>query len=258
MGERSQYTPGAFCWSELNTTDQDGAKDFYGALLGWSAVDFPMGEAGVYSMMQIGGRDVGAISKQPQRQVDAGVPPLWNSYVSVASADATLERAKELGGAAHTPAFDVGESGRMAVIQDPQGAYFMLWEPREHFGAALVNAPGALVWNELQASDLDGSASFYGELFGWETQAVEGMPMRYMTVKNAGSNNGGMREADRGTPPSWLVYFGIEDVETGLARVTELGGSALTPVVDIQIAKFAVVQDPQGAVFALYAGELEP
>lgn len=149
MGERSQYTPGTFCWSELSTTDQDAAKAFYGALFGWSAVDFPMGESDVYSMMQVDGHDVAAIAKQPQQQAAAGVPSLWNSYVSVLSADATAERAKELGAAVHAPPFDVMEAGRMAVIQDPQGAYFMLWEPRGHFGAALVNAPGALVWNEL-------------------------------------------------------------------------------------------------------------
>ena len=84
------------------------------------------------------------------------MPPLWNSYVSVDSADAVAERASELGATVHAPPFDVMSVGRMAVIQDPQGAFFMLWEPREHVGAALVNAPGALVWNELQSPDLDG------------------------------------------------------------------------------------------------------
>ncbi len=258
MGERSQYTPGTFCWSELSTTDQDAAKAFYGALFGWSAVDFPMGESDVYSMMQVDGHDVAAIAKQPQQQAAAGVPSLWNSYVSVLSADATAERAKELGAAVHAPPFDVMEAGRMAVIQDPQGAYFMLWEPRGHFGAALVNAPGALVWNELQSPDVDASASFYGELFGWEIQPFEGMQERYLGIRNAGGANGGIRELMPGTPPNWLVYFGVEDVEAGLAKVQELGGGALTPVIDIQMAKLAVVHDPQGAVFALYAGELEP
>jgi uncharacterized protein len=258
MGERSEYTPGTFCWVDLTTTDQDAAKAFYCALFGWSALDMPVGEDSVYSMMQMDGNVVGAISAQPQQQRDAGMPPVWNSYVSVGSADAIVERATQLGGSAHAPAFDVMEAGRMAVLQDPQGAYFLAWEPRAHFGATLVNAPGALVWNELQSPDPDGSASFYGDLFGWEMEQAPGMEERYLGIKNAGANNGGMREVTPGMPPNWLVYFGTEDIDTALAKIDELGGSKLVGPIDIQIAKLAVVQDPQGGVFALYAGQLEP
>jgi predicted enzyme related to lactoylglutathione lyase len=258
MGERSQYTPGTFCWCELSTTDQDAAKAFYGALFGWVAEDLRVGDDGVYSMMQLDGQQVAAIAKQPQAQTQAGVPSLWHSYVSVASADQTAQRAKELGADVHAGPFDVMEAGRMAVIRDPQGAYFFLWEPRMRQGATLVNAPGALVWNELQSPDLDASAAFYDDLFGWQTEQVPAMPTRYLSIKNGEAANGGMRELDEGMPPNWLAYFGTADVERGLARVLELGGKALTPVIDIQMAKFAVVQDPQGAVFALYAGELEP
>ena len=258
MGERSGYAPGTFSWAELTTSDQDGAKAFYSALFGWTADDRPVGEGAVYSMMQLGGRHVAAIAGQPAQQRDAGVPPLWNSYVTVADADAVADRAGELGASVHAPPFDVTQAGRMAVLQDPQGAYVMLWEPREHSGAGLVNAPGALVWNELQSPDLDASGAFYGELFGWDVQDAPGMTPRYLSIKNAGANNGGMREPAPGTPPSWLVYFGIDDIDAGIARVQELGGVSISGAVDIGIAKFAVVQDPQGAVFALYAGQLEP
>lgn len=258
MAERSEYTPGTFCWSELSTTDQEGAKAFYAGLLGWEAQDSPMGDGAYYSMQLVGGRRVAAIAAQPQQQRDAGVPPLWSSYVSVESADATAARVSELGGTVHAPPFDVMTAGRMAVIQDPQGAFFMLWQPREHIGAELVNAPGALVWNELQSPDLDASASFYGGLFGWEAEEAEGMPDRYLTIKNAGANNGGMRGLTPPSPPSWLVYFGVDDVERALARLDELGGTKLAGPIDIGIAKLAVAADPQGAVFALYAGELEP
>jgi uncharacterized protein len=260
MGERTQYAPGTFCWSELSTTDLDGAKAFYAGLLGWDAVDNPVPGGGVYSMQNIGGKPVAAIAPQPQQQRDAGVPPLWNSYVSVESADATAERAKELGATVHAPPFDVMEVGRMAVIQDPQGAFFMLWQPRAHVGASLVNAPGALVWNELRSPDLDGSTAFYSGLFGWEITPFEGSAMgTYLGIKNAGANNGGIAElSPPGTPPHWLVYFGVEDVEQALAKVGELGGSTLLGATDIQIAKIAVVADPQGAAFAIYAGRLEP
>ncbi len=258
MGERSSYAPGTFCWVELTTTDQDAAKAFYGALLGWQADDRPVGDAGsYYSMQLIDGKPVAAIAAQPEQQREAGVPSLWNSYISVDSADAVAERASELGATVHAPPFDVMSVGRMAVIQDPQGAFFMPWEPREHFGAALVNQPGALVWNELQSPDLDASAAFYGDLFGWELEEADGMDQRYLMIKNGDANNGGIRGLTPPSPPNWLVYFGVEDVEQALARLNELGGSTIAGPIDIGIAKIAIVADPQGAVFALYAGQLD-
>jgi predicted enzyme related to lactoylglutathione lyase len=258
MGERKEYSPGTFCWSELATSDQEAAKAFYAGLLGWQADDRPVGDGAYYSMQLIDGKPVAAIAGQPQQQRDAGVPPLWNSYVSVEDADAVAERAEELGAAVHAPPFDVMDVGRMAVIQDPQGAYFMLWQPREHIGASLVNAPGALVWNELQSPDLDESAAFYSDLFGWKVEQAEGMQDTYLMINNGAASNGGMRELTPPSPPNWLTYFGVHDIDEALATVDELGGSKLAGPIDIQIAKLAVVADPQGAVFALYAGHLEP
>ncbi|MGH2852745.1 MAG: VOC family protein [Solirubrobacteraceae bacterium] len=259
MGERTSYTPGTFCWTDLTTTDQDAAKAFYGGLLGWEAEDRPVGEGAYYSIMSRGGSSVAAIAPQPPPQREAGAPPMWNSYVSVADADATAARAKDLGASVHAPAFDVMEAGRMAVIQDPQGAHFMLWQPREHFGAALVNAPGAPVWNELSSPDLDASSAFYTGLFGWTVAPFEGGPEPYLSIKNGAANAGGIRPlTPSGTPPFWQVYFGVEELDAALARVQELGGVTHAGPIDIQVAKIAIVADPQGAFFALYDGELEP
>jgi len=259
MGERTEYTPGTFCWTDLTTTDQDAAKAFYGELFGWEAEDLPVGDGVHYSMQRLGGRDVAAISPQPQQQRDAGVPPTWNSYVAVESADATAERAGELGATVHAPPFDVMEAGRMAVIQDPQGAFFALWQANQHRGAGLVNAPGALSWNELASPDMDGSSSFYGQLFGWELSQFEESPRPYLVIQNRGSGNGGIRElGPPGTPPHWLVYFATDDLDSSVAKVGELGGSTLVDGMDIGIARIAVVQDPQGAIFTLYDGQLQP
>jgi predicted enzyme related to lactoylglutathione lyase len=258
MGERTEYTPGTFCWVELTTSDQDAAKAFYGSLLGWTADDRPVGEGSVYSMMQVQGKNVAAIAGQPAQQREMGIPPQWNNYISVVDADACAERARELGATVHAPAFDVMQAGRMAVIQDPQGAFFMPWQPGENIGAQLVNAPGALVWNELSSPDLDASSTFYSGLFGWTIEPFEGSPEPYLSIKNGEANNGGIRELTPGPPPHWLAYFGVEDIDAALAKVQELGGATLAGPIDIQMAKIAVVKDPQGAFFALYAGALEP
>ena len=259
MGERTQHTPGTFSWTDLNTTDQGAAKAFYSGLFGWEITDMPAGEGVEYSMAAIGGKWVGAISPQPQQQRDAGVPPAWNSYVTVANVDESAAKAGELGATVHAPPFDVMEAGRMAVIQDPQGAWFLLWQPNQHKGAQLVNAPGALCWNELGSPDLDGSAKFYGDLLGWTSEPMEGGDMPYLVVKTAdGHTNGGIRPPmPPDTPPFWLVYFATDDLDATLSKVTDLGGNVLMGNTDIGIARIAVAQDPQGAVFALYAGRLD-
>jgi predicted enzyme related to lactoylglutathione lyase len=259
MGERTKYTPGTFSWTDLNTTDQEAAKTFYAALFGWSYDDAPVGDGVYYSMASIDGKAVGAISPQPQQQREAGAPPAWNSYITVEDADATLARAEELGATVHANAFDVMEAGRMGVVQDPQGAYFLVWQPNRHIGAGLVNAPGALSWNELGSPDLEGSAKFYGDLLGWTTAPMEGLDSPYLVIRtDAGATNGGIRPPmPPGTPPFWLVYFATDDIDASLAAVTDNGGNVLIGSNDIGIAKIGVAQDPQGAVFALYAGHLD-
>jgi predicted enzyme related to lactoylglutathione lyase len=259
MGERTKYTPGTFSWTDLTTPDQDAAKAFYCELFGWEADDQPVGDGVYYSMMKLGGKDVAAISPQPQQQRDAGAPPAWNSYVTVESADETLARAQQLGASIHAPAFDVFDAGRMGVVQDPQGAFFLAWEPRSHIGASLVNAPGALSWNELASPDLDASAAFYGELLGWTTEPFVGSPTPYLIIKSSGGQtNGGMRPVTAPERPGWLVYFGIDDADAGLAKAGELGATTLMDPADIGTgARIAIAQDPQGAVFALYSGHYD-
>jgi predicted enzyme related to lactoylglutathione lyase len=258
MGERTPYTPGTFCWTDLTTSDQDAAKVFYCELFGWQVTDLPVGDGVVYSMMSIDGKNVAAISPQQQAQRDAGVPPAWNSYISVEDADATLETAKALGATVHAPAFDVMSAGRMGVIQDPQGAFFLVWQAKDHIGASLVNAAGALSWDELASPDIDASAGFYSELFGWTTSPIEGA-VPYLTIKNSADwYTGGIRPKMEQEPPYWLVYFGTDDVDASLAKVGELGGGQLLPSTDIGMGTIGVAQDPQGAVFALFAGQLEP
>jgi uncharacterized protein len=258
VGERTRYPPGTFSWAELATTDPDAAKAFYRGLFGWQAEDLPVPEGGSYSMQRLDGKDVAAIAPQPPAQRDAGAPPAWQSYVTVESADAAAQRAAELGGTVHAPPFDVMDAGRMAVIQDPQGAFFMVWEPRDNIGAGLVNVPGGLCWNELAAADLDVASAFYAKLFGWRTEPFEGGPMRYRTIKLGDATNGGMRDRQPQEPPYWMVYFAVEDIDAALEKVKELGGSAIAGPYEMAMGKIAVVQDPQGAVFSLYSGRLEP
>lgn len=259
MGERTKHTPGTFSWIDLTTSDQEAAKSFYTALFGWETQDTPAGDGVSYTMCSLQGKTVAGIGPQPEQQVEAGIPPLWNSYVTVESADEALERVQQLGGTVHAPAFDVFTAGRMGVVQDPQGAFFEVWEPKEHFGAALVNGPGALSWNELASPDVEGSSAFYSELFGWTTEPLEGSPMPYSVIKTKdGHTNGGIRQASAQEPTYWLAYIGTDDLDRTLAKAGEFGGSTLMEPMDIgNGSRIAALHDPQGAVFALYAGHFD-
>ena len=257
MGERSSHPPGTFSWTDLTTADQEGAKSFYCDLLGWQADDQPVGDGITYTMMSIGGKSVAAVS--PQRQDQQGMPPFWMSYVTVEDADATAAKAAELGGTVVAEPFDVFDVGRMAVVQDPQGAFFAVWQPGQSIGAELVNAPGALTLNQLNTSDPDAAGRFYSALFGWEVAQVGDTTQPYWGIYNQGTMNGGMMSLPEGgrAPPHWLVYFGTESLDRSLDSIGALGGETVVPASPVPGGRIAVARDPQGAYFALWEGQLD-
>ena len=161
MADRDSYEPGTPSWVDLATTDQAASKSFYGALLGWTFEDMPVGDGVVYSMATIRGRNAAAIAPQQAEQIAAGVPPHWQMYITVTDVDAAAAKVEGAGGSVHVPPFDVMDAGRMAVITDPSGAFFMLWTAKQNVGAAVVNEPGAFTWSELIAPPNDRTASFY-------------------------------------------------------------------------------------------------
>ena len=254
MGERTSYTPGTFCWVDLVSAEPDASKTFYTALFGWDYQDFPIGDGALYSVAQLDGKPVAAIVPLP----DPSVPPHWNCYVSVEDADAAAARAQELGATVVLPAGDVGDSGRLAVIQDPQGALLSVWEPGEHFGAGLVNVPGALSWNDLLTPDVEASARFYRDLFGWQVDEIPGAEGRYWSIANGEIKNGGLMPAPPGGHPAWNLYFAVDDTEETAARADRLGAQTVMGPMDVPGGRFVVLRDPQNAVFSVLDGELDP
>jgi uncharacterized protein len=259
MGERAAYEPGTFCSVGLATSDPVMAKAFYTGLFGWQAEDLDAGGAGTYTTLRHGGKEVAILYMQQPEARAAGAPPHWTSYISVEDADATAARAAELGGAAvFRKPFDVLDACRVAAIRDPTGAIVSLWQPRSRIGATLVNDFGALCWNELATTDLERAKSFFGELLGWEYETAEA---GYVSIKNAGSLNGGMREQperERGTPPNWLPYLAVENADEAARQAERLGGRTLMPTTEIQVGRFGVIADPQGAAFAVFEGPTDP
>ncbi len=256
MPTRDSYAPGTPSWVDLSTSDQDAAKTFYSGLFGWTYDDQEMGDDAVYSMAELNGQATAAIAPQQAEQAAAGVPPHWQMYITVADVDAAAAKVEEAGGNVHVPPFDVFDAGRMAVLTDPAGAFFMLWTPINHIGAGLVNEHGAFTWAELVAEPNDKTAGFYNAVTGLQpisTPMPDGSSYDGFTLDGTadGMLAGTAPAPMPGIPPHWSIYFGAADVDAAAAKVTELGGTVFVEPFDIPVGRMAVVADPQGATFNL-------
>ena len=250
MTEVSRHEPGSFCWAELATTDDASAKRFYTTLFGWSFEDSPAGPDMIYTTLMKGDKRAAALYKLGPDQ--KGVPPHWNTYVSVASADQTAGKAKDLGGKVLMEPFDVMDFGRMAIVEDQQGARICIWEPKTHIGVGVINEPGALCWAELDTTDTESAKKFYTGLFGWGTKDSP----EYTEWLRGGTSIGGMMKIPKEwgpVSPNWLVYFCVADCDAAAKKAVELGGGMIVPPSDIPgTGRFAVLHDQQAAVFAIY------
>ncbi len=252
MTKYTKHEPGTFCWIELATSDGAAAKRFYTDLFGWTANEMPMGEGQPpYIMAQKDGRDVGAMYENKQ------VPPNWLSYVCVDNADETAAKAKSLGAKAMMDPFDVFDLGRMVVLADPEGAHIALWQPKKHIGAQVKNEDGTLCWNELQTRQRDRAQEFYAKLFGWTMKESP----EYVEIHVGDQAIGGLMtmqpQVPAQVPANWLAYFWADDVDASVQKANAGGAHTVVPPMDIpNVGRFAVLSDPQGAVFALFKGSM--
>ncbi len=273
MLERDGYLPGVPCWIDTSQPDPEAAVVFYSGLFGWDFHDvMPPGSAGKYFIARLHGGDVAAVASQPA----AGpVGAVWNTYVWVENADETAAKALNAGGRVLMEPSDVMNAGRMAVVSDPEGATFCLWQAKEHKGARIVNQPGSLNFNGLNTRDVERARSFYGSVFGWEilglgAGAAMWLLRGYGDFLERGDPGLRKRMADSGAPPRfedvvatvnpiqgdqpevpahWSVTFAVENADATAERAAELGGQVIVPPFDAPWVRMTVIGDPQGATF---------
>jgi predicted enzyme related to lactoylglutathione lyase len=230
------------------------------------------GSAGKYFVARLHGGDVAAIASQPE----AGSPmAMWNTYVSVESGDDAAAKVAVAGGRLVLGPFDLMNAARTATFTDPEGAAFGVWQAKEHTGARIVNQPGSLNFNALNARDTETAESFYGAVFGWDTVGLEGGAMAW-TLAGYGDfvkqSDPGLpqRMAEAGVPAGfddvvamlvpiaddqpdvpahWDVTFAVDDADATAERAAKLGGRVIVPPFDAPFARMAVITDPQGATF---------
>jgi len=248
------HPPGDFTWVELGTNNQSAAKDFYTGLFGWQADDIPMGPGESYTIFRLKGRDTAA-AYTLKPEMSGGAPPHWMPYIAVKSADESAARAGQIGGKVVSPSFDVFDAGRMAVVQDPTGATFCLWQAKNNPGIGIAGVDGTLCWADLITTDIPKARQFYAALFAWHLSTRPHDPSGYLHIKNGETFIGGIPPTgpQPGVPSHWLLYFQASDCDAAAAKATSLGAKIFFgPETMPGVGRWAVMADPQGAVFAIF------
>jgi uncharacterized protein len=250
MPEFTSYPAGVPSWVDLQSPDVPVTIGFYGELFGWATEDLGP-EAGGYTPFTRRGKWVAGVGPQMM----PGTPVAWMTYVGVDDIVASVDVVRDAGGTVLAGPMEVLEAGQLAVVADPVGGVFSLWQPGSHFGAQIANEPAAFVWSELHTRDPDASVAFYTAAFGWgpTTGDFGGVPYTQWMVGER--SVGGMMPMPEAMPEEvrayWLTYFGVESVDAAIALATAKGGSLLQPAIDSPAGRLAVLSDPVGATFAI-------
>jgi uncharacterized protein len=245
---------GRFVWHELLTADPDAAQKFYSKVMGWGTQVFPGPEP--YTMWKAGDNMVGGMMPLPP---DAVAPPHWLGYVSTANVDRTADAAQQKGATIMVPPTDIPDVGRFAVLTDPFGAEFAIYQAKEgSAGPGGSPKEGEFSWHELTTSDVTAAFDFYQSLFGWEkTSAMDmGELGVYQMFGVDGDTFGGMfkQPPDMPGPPSWQHYVKVDDVKRVVEVVKADGGQVINGPMEVPGGDWiANCIDPQGAVFALHS-----
>ena len=268
MSERNEYPPGVPCWVDTLQSDPDGAMRFYGDVFGWNFVGpgtMPGDPPGRYYVAQLRGRDVAGIGTMPNDGSSSS--PVWNTYISVQSADETAQDVVRAGGGIVMEPFDALPAGRMGVFADSTGASFCAWEPKDRQGAQLVNEPGAWAMSMLLARDLEASMKFYEEVFDWKSETMKFGENEITLLRLPGYFGGEpeqpvprdlvavlallSKDIPDHVPPHWQAGFWIDDVDKAAAMARQLGGKIIVPPHDAAGFRQSILADPQGAVFSV-------
>lgn len=250
-------TPSKFTWYDVMTTDPKAAETFYEHAIGWKVTD--SGMANHYTFLSMGESVVGGLMEIPPDAKASGARPAWMGYIGVDDVDAKANEVTAAGGSIHRPPEDIPGVGRFAIVADPHGAVFILFQVLEGMAPAPVAAgtPGQFGWHELYAGDLDSAFAFYSKVFGWTKAEAHDMgPMGiYQLFATGGDAIGGMITKPKEIPaPFWLYYINVAEIDAAIAKTKAAGGTIMQGPMEVPGGSWiAQALDPQGAMFAMVA-----
>lgn len=242
----SPWPAGVPCWADLMVPDVEAAGAFYAAVLGWEVPE-PDEQYGGYVVASRDGHAAAGIAP-----LQPGARTGWTLYFATDDVDTTTKAAEQAGGTVLAAPVDVGPLGRMALVADPSGAGFGLWQAGTMIGAALVNEPGGLVWEDLRSTDPAAAQAFYRDVFGFQVDMLAMAGPDYGTFRLPDEQAplggmGGMMDSPAGTASHWLVYFSVDDTDAALAAAEQAGGAVTVPAKDTPFGRLGGVRDPYGA-----------
>jgi predicted enzyme related to lactoylglutathione lyase len=252
---------GDFIWYELMTTDADGAKAFYDALVGW---EFGEGSAEYNGYRMINTSDgsfAGGVLPINSEMQEHGARPTWLGYLNVSDVDEKVASIQSAGGKTYMSPSDIPNVGRIAMVADPQGAPFYVMKPippagRENEPSTVFSPTdqGRCAWNELSTSDPVAARQFYGEQFGWTTDNFMDMGENgeYRFIDHHGLTLGAIAGTMGGQTSHWRFYFHVPSVGQAKQIAEANGGKIVIGPMEVPGGNQIVVGiDPQGAEFAL-------
>jgi predicted enzyme related to lactoylglutathione lyase len=239
----TNHPNGSPCWIDIGVPDLRQAIDFYTALFGWEINEGPP-EAGGYSMCLVDGAPVAAIAPSEATE------HWWNVYFAADDLNATVKLVLDNGGTTVMEPMDVMGQGRMAVVEDPSGARFGLWQGQAHTGAHLLGEPDSLCWSELTTPDSATARAFYSTVLERPVEDMGVPGFDYATVMVGEDSVAGLWGVP-GEPARWTVYFAVDDADTAVARATAAGGTVVREAEDSPYGRFAIIADPFGATLAV-------
>ena len=242
-------------WVDLSSPDPEASRSFYSQLLGWDIQVNPDPQYGGYSMATDAGVGVAGIGPK----MDPNAPTAWALYIGTDDASALAQRVTDNGGKVVAAPFDVGDQGKMAVFQDPSGAFFSAWQASGMRGF-VSHQPGAFDWGELNARNVENVLPFYEKVFGWAERTMRATPATAHSRRTTSSPSRsesilGAWEMNpmvpAGVPNYWQIYFGVEDVDFVAVRGGTPGRKNHGCAAGHARWQFAILTDPQGASFGL-------
>ncbi|MDN3024326.1 VOC family protein [Streptomyces sp. S.PB5] len=248
MAVQPEGTP---CWADAMFSDVEGAKSFYGDVLGWTFGE-ASSEFGNYTQAYADGKAVAAV-----------VPPMpgqegqsqWCLYFASPDAAATAGKIRENGGEVLMEPMAVGDFGTMCLGRDPSGAVFGVWQAGAHEGFEAVGEPGAYAWAEVFTREPEKTDAFLTAVFPYRAKQMQDDAIDFR-IYDVGENTvlGRMKMTDEFPPevPSYVnVYFAVPDCDDAVAKATKLGGVLRFGPMDSPFGRFAALSDPQGASFSV-------